>query len=338
MKVTETHEGNTWSGWQDKKFNRLSQGPTVTVHFKQLFYLINCYLFRFISCCNNVMSHECLSNDRHEWFGFIHSQAFWIAFIYICRNSETNGNRWMCFGVCSPLGLCAILTTGSDKVAAVEESKNQTLQKNSNSLFSPYSVYELQTLVLSSISISFKSNESMLTWKSVSYSFTSCFSFSQQVVGTCKIKILKTFCHTLFSKWIFFFVYKSTTRTAFNVRIPETKEKDAKNNGDQKKLLDILHTWDRPTKNGTNLRVKFSDNLPPTKAKRKDGYTFLHGQNKNVMHTCKFKHRLNETTTSMVPKCAKLKHKRRKRFALKRGRQHFALSARTEIVWGSYVH
>lgn len=66
-----------------------------------------------------------------------------------------------------------------------------------------------------------------------------------------------------------------------------------------KKAVRYLTYMRQSDENVTNLRVKFSDNLPPTKAKRKDGYTFLHGRNENVIHTCKFKHRLNETTSSI---------------------------------------
>lgn len=66
-----------------------------------------------------------------------------------------------------------------------------------------------------------------------------------------------------------------------------------------KKAVRYLTYMRQSDENVTNLRVKFSDNLPPTKAKREDGYTFLHGRNKNVIHTCKFKHRLNETTSSI---------------------------------------
>lgn len=129
----------------------------------------------------------------------------------------------------------------------------------------------------------FKSNERMLTWKSVSYSFTSCFSFSQQVVGTCKIKILKTSLFVIF----YFqngFLYINLPLEQHSMSELKKKKRMRKIRV-TKKVLDILHTWDSLTKMQQILRFRFSDNLPPTKAKRKDGYTFLHGRNKNVIHT-----------------------------------------------------
>lgn len=91
------------------------------------------------------------------------------------------------------------------------------------------------------------------------------------------------------------------------------------------------------------LRFRFSDNLPPTKAKRKDGYTFLHGRNKKRdphLTTCKLKHRLKETQPvhSMVSKWAKLHisvTRCKQNFFDSGPGRHFAPSVSTNIIWGT---
>lgn len=130
----------------------------------------------------------------------------------------------------------------------------------------------------------FKSNERMLTWKSVSYSFTSCFSFSQQVVGTCKIKILKT---SLFVVFYFQngFLYINLPLEQHSMSEFQKKKRMRKLRV-TKKVLDILHTWDSLTKMQQSLRFRFSDNfyLQLRQNGKMDTLSYM-VRTKNAIHT-----------------------------------------------------
>lgn len=73
------------------------------------------------------------------------------------------------------------------------ENKDQTIQKNNNSLFEPYFVYELQTglynrspYLLKVMKECLHENRSLILLQHIYLFF---FSIFEQIVGTCKIKI-----------------------------------------------------------------------------------------------------------------------------------------------------
>lgn len=74
------------------------------------------------------------------------------------------------------------------------ENKDQTIQKNNNSLFEPYFVYELQTglynrspYLLKVMKECLHENRSLILLQHIYLFFF--FSIFEQIVGTCKIKI-----------------------------------------------------------------------------------------------------------------------------------------------------
>lgn len=102
------------------------------------------------------------------------------------------------------------------------ENKDQTIQKNNNSLFEPYFVYELQTglynrspYLLKVMKECLHENRSLILLQHI-YLFFFFFQFLNRLLAHVKSKFKNfCFCYILFSKCI---LYKSTTRTAFLLR------------------------------------------------------------------------------------------------------------------------
>lgn len=88
-------------------------------------------------------------------------------------------------------------------------------------------MYELQTRISIADSHIFLKAMKECVHENQSLNCLHHVSFSQQVVGTCKIKVLKI----VYSFLLYFqnvFLYKSTTRTAFN--LIKKEEKGCENN------------------------------------------------------------------------------------------------------------